>query len=138
MRSALFPLSILGGRCRSRELTVWGQRIAMSIYAKRSSRVDPANLLPTDSRSEIPLPQAWLEFDVEDVEAASKELEKQGYKLLVSGRTEPCGQVVSRLLPPRGASDRCRLHSFDAQKKEIKLTSSMCGCVLKQISSEST
>src|ERR1043166_4920887 len=35
---------------------------------------------------EIPIPQAWLEFDVDDVEAASKELEKQGYKLLVSTR----------------------------------------------------
>ena len=51
---------------------------------------------------EIPIPQAWLEFDVEDVEAASKELEKQGHKLLVSGRREPWGQVVSRLLSPEG------------------------------------
>jgi Glyoxalase/Bleomycin resistance protein/Dioxygenase superfamily len=51
---------------------------------------------------EIPIPQAWLEFDVEDVEAASKELEKQGYKLLVSARREPWGQVVTRLLSPEG------------------------------------
>jgi hypothetical protein len=34
-------------------LTVWDQRIAMSIYAKRSSRIDRANLLPTASRSAI-------------------------------------------------------------------------------------
>ncbi|MGA2604048.1 MAG: VOC family protein [Verrucomicrobiia bacterium] len=52
--------------------------------------------------SEIPIPQAWLEFDVEDVEAESKELEKRGYKLLVSTRREPWGQVVSRLLSPEG------------------------------------
>lgn len=51
---------------------------------------------------ENPIPQAWLEFDVEDVEAASKELEKRGYRLLVSGRREPWGQVVSRLLSPEG------------------------------------
>jgi hypothetical protein len=50
----------------------------------------------------IPIPQAWLEFDVEDVESASLELEKQGYKLLVSGRREPWGQVVTRLLSPEG------------------------------------
>lgn len=51
---------------------------------------------------EIPIPQAWLEFDVKDVEAASKELEKQVYKLLVSARREPWGQVVTRLLSPEG------------------------------------
>ena len=51
---------------------------------------------------EIPIPQAWLEFDVDDVESASLELEKQGYKLLVSNRREPWGQVVTRLLSPEG------------------------------------
>jgi catechol 2,3-dioxygenase-like lactoylglutathione lyase family enzyme len=50
----------------------------------------------------IPIPQAWLEFDVEDVEAATGELKKQGYKLLVSGRKEPWGQIVTRLLSPEG------------------------------------
>jgi hypothetical protein len=52
--------------------------------------------------AEIPVPQAWLEFDVEDVESASIELEKNGYKLLVSNRREPWGQVVTRLLSPEG------------------------------------
>jgi glyoxalase/bleomycin resistance protein/dioxygenase superfamily protein len=51
---------------------------------------------------DIPIPQAWLEFDVEDVEAATKELQKQGYKLLVSARKEPWGQIVTRLLSPEG------------------------------------
>ena len=47
-------------------------------------------------------PQAWLEFDVDDVEAATKELEGRGYKLLVKNRTEPWGQVVTRLISPEG------------------------------------
>jgi Glyoxalase-like domain len=47
-------------------------------------------------------PQAWLEFDVEDVDKASRELEERGYKLLVSNRTEPWGQVVTRLISPEG------------------------------------
>ncbi len=51
---------------------------------------------------EIPAPQAWLEFDVDDVEEASRELEERGYRLLVRARKEPWGQVVSRLLSPEG------------------------------------
>ncbi len=49
-----------------------------------------------------PVPQAWLEFDVADIKAATKELEAQGYKLLVSARTEPWGQTVTRFLSPEG------------------------------------
>jgi hypothetical protein len=52
--------------------------------------------------SDIPAPQAWLEFDVDDVEAATKELEERGYRLLVRNRTEPWNQVVTRLLSPEG------------------------------------
>lgn len=47
-------------------------------------------------------PQAWLEFDVDDVEAAAAELEASGYRLLVAPRTEPWGQTVARLLSPEG------------------------------------
>jgi len=50
----------------------------------------------------IARPQAWLEFDVDDVEIATRELEERGYKLLVRSRTEPWGQVVSRLISPEG------------------------------------
>jgi len=53
---------------------------------------------PTD----IPVPQAWLEFDVDEVGAATQELEERGYRMLVKSRTEPWGQVVSRLLSPEG------------------------------------
>jgi hypothetical protein len=48
------------------------------------------------------VPQAWLEFDVEDIEKASDALKGQGYQLLVSGHTEPWGQTVTRWLSPEG------------------------------------
>ena len=50
----------------------------------------------------VPVPTSWLEFDVEDVSAASEELKAKGYKLLVTAREEPWGQTVSRLLSPEG------------------------------------
>ena len=50
----------------------------------------------------IPVPQAWLEFDVEDIELATQELESRGYRLLVRNRKEPWGQTVSRFLSPEG------------------------------------
>jgi catechol 2,3-dioxygenase-like lactoylglutathione lyase family enzyme len=51
---------------------------------------------------DVPVPNAWLEFDVEDIGAATEELQTQGYKLLVSARTEPWGQTVTRFLSPEG------------------------------------
>jgi hypothetical protein len=50
-------------------------------------------------------PQACFEFDVESAEAvatASEELSAKGYELLVSARTEPWGQVVTRMQSPEG------------------------------------
>jgi catechol 2,3-dioxygenase-like lactoylglutathione lyase family enzyme len=50
-----------------------------------------------------PVPQASVEFEVEDaaaVEAAAKELADQGYPLLHGARTEPWGQTVARLISP--------------------------------------
>lgn len=52
--------------------------------------------------ADVTVPQAWLEFDVDDVEAATRELEQRGYRLLVRERKEPWGQVVTRLLSPEG------------------------------------
>jgi hypothetical protein len=51
---------------------------------------------------DVPVPQAWIEFDVEDVENATNELKAQGYQLLVDARTEPWEQVVTRLLGSDG------------------------------------
>ncbi len=48
------------------------------------------------------VPQAWIEFDVPDVGAASAELEARGYELVVRDRLEPWGQTVTRLLSPEG------------------------------------
>jgi hypothetical protein len=50
----------------------------------------------------IPVPQAWIEFDVADIEKATTELKSQGYQLLVAMRKEPWGQVVTRLMGPEG------------------------------------
>jgi catechol 2,3-dioxygenase-like lactoylglutathione lyase family enzyme len=50
----------------------------------------------------LPVPQAWLEFDVENIEHATAELKSQGYTLLIANREEPWGQVVTRLLGPEG------------------------------------
>lgn len=51
---------------------------------------------------EIPLPQAWLEFDVANMEETTAEIEAQGYRILVRNRMEPWGQTVSRFLSPEG------------------------------------
>lgn len=53
---------------------------------------------PTD----IPVPQAWLEFDVEDIELATEAMRALGYELLISCRQETWGQTVTRLLSPEG------------------------------------
>jgi catechol 2,3-dioxygenase-like lactoylglutathione lyase family enzyme len=51
---------------------------------------------------DVPAPQAWCEFDVEDVAAATEELKARGYTVLVASRREPWGQTVTRLLGPEG------------------------------------
>lgn len=51
---------------------------------------------------EIPAPQSWLEFDVDDVEEATAVLEARGYRMLVKNKKEPWGQTVSRMLSPEG------------------------------------
>jgi len=52
--------------------------------------------------AETPIPQAWLEFYVENVEKATAELESRGYRMLVKDRKEPWGQTVTRFLSPEG------------------------------------
>ena len=50
----------------------------------------------------VPAPQAWLEFDVDDVRGATALLESKGYRFLLKSKEEPWGQTVSRLLSPEG------------------------------------
>jgi catechol 2,3-dioxygenase-like lactoylglutathione lyase family enzyme len=52
--------------------------------------------------SEVPVPQANIEFEVSDVAAAAAELEGKGYRLIHGARTEPWAQVTARLLSPEG------------------------------------
>lgn len=51
---------------------------------------------------DIPLPQAWIEFEVDNIETATAFLQEKGYHLLVACREEPWGQTVTRLLSPEG------------------------------------
>jgi catechol 2,3-dioxygenase-like lactoylglutathione lyase family enzyme len=51
---------------------------------------------------DISAPQAWIEFDVDNVETATAELESQGHRMLVKNKTEPWGQTVSRFMTPEG------------------------------------
>ena len=51
---------------------------------------------------EIPVPQAWLEFDVENVEQATTELASRGYRMLLKAKKEPWGQTVTRFISPEG------------------------------------
>ncbi|HXS14226.1 MAG TPA: VOC family protein [Acidobacteriaceae bacterium] len=50
----------------------------------------------------IPTPQAWLEFEVEDVQQATADLESHGHRMLIRNKKEPWGQTVSRFLSPEG------------------------------------
>jgi catechol 2,3-dioxygenase-like lactoylglutathione lyase family enzyme len=50
----------------------------------------------------LPAPHAWLEFDVDNVESATAELESMGYQMLLKNKKEPWGQTVSRFLDPDG------------------------------------
>jgi len=52
--------------------------------------------------AETPVPQAWLEFEVDSVENATVALEQRGHRMLVRNKREPWGQTVSRFLSPEG------------------------------------
>lgn len=55
--------------------------------------------------AELPAPQAWLELDVESVEAvgaAVEELASAGHRVLRGATLEPWGQTTSRVLSPEG------------------------------------
>ncbi len=54
---------------------------------------------------DVPVPQAWVELDVESAEAVGEavaELEGRGYRLLRGAQEEPWGQTTSRLQSPEG------------------------------------
>jgi catechol 2,3-dioxygenase-like lactoylglutathione lyase family enzyme len=54
---------------------------------------------------EIPVPQAWIEFDVGSPEAVTEavtELERAGHRVLRGAKEEPWHQTTARLLSPEG------------------------------------
>jgi catechol 2,3-dioxygenase-like lactoylglutathione lyase family enzyme len=54
---------------------------------------------------DVPIPQAWIELDVESAEAvgpAVEELQAAGFRLLRGVNVEPWGQTTSRLQSPEG------------------------------------
>ena len=51
---------------------------------------------------DIPVPQAWLEFDVDNVEQATADLQSRGHRILVKNKKEPWGQTVTRFISPEG------------------------------------
>ena len=58
-----------------------------------------------DWPSDLPVPQAWVELDVESADAvatAIEELRAAGHRLLREAHEEPWGQTTSRLLSPEG------------------------------------
>ncbi len=59
----------------------------------------------SDWPADIPVPQATLEFEVEDaaaVASAAEVLSARGYRLIHAARTEPWNQTITRLLTPDG------------------------------------
>jgi predicted enzyme related to lactoylglutathione lyase len=50
--------------------------------------------------ADIPEPQATVEFDVDDVDAAAAELQAAGYKLLHEPRTMPWQQRIVHVMSP--------------------------------------
>jgi hypothetical protein len=74
----------------AKTFALWPLSQAQSCFGRDSG--------PTDMR----VPQAWLEFDVDSVETATVELEARGYRMLVRSKNEPWGELVSRLISPEG------------------------------------
>jgi len=59
----------------------------------------------TEWPAELPVPQAWIELDVESAEAVGEgaaELQSAGYRLLREAREEPWKQTTARLMSPEG------------------------------------
>jgi catechol 2,3-dioxygenase-like lactoylglutathione lyase family enzyme len=50
--------------------------------------------------ADVPEPQATIEFDVDDVDAAAKELKAAGYTLVRDPRTMPWGQRIAHVMSP--------------------------------------
>jgi hypothetical protein len=72
--------------------------------------------------SDIPIPHAWLEFDVDDVEKATAELEAKGMRMLIRNKKEPWGQIVSRFLSPESLLIGITLTPFLRKEEQMRGT----------------
>ena len=63
-----------------------------------------------------PVPQATIEFEVDDVAGAARELEERGYRLVHPPRTEPWNQTIARLQTPDGVLVGICFHALAAQR----------------------
>lgn len=52
--------------------------------------------------ADLPIPQGWIEYEVRDLQSATRKMRDMGYRLLVENHTEAWGQTVTRLLSPEG------------------------------------
>ncbi|NYG97768.1 glyoxalase [Schumannella luteola] len=55
--------------------------------------------------ADLPVPQSWIEFELESPEAVAAgaaELAEKGQRILVGPKVEPWGQSTARLLSPEG------------------------------------
>lgn len=50
----------------------------------------------------LPVPQAWIEFEVRDIDSATDALKARGYRLLVDNRIEPWGKPSRVCLARKG------------------------------------
>ena len=48
--------------------------------------------------ADLPIPQAWIEFEVRDIEAATQALLTQGYTLLIANRMEPASNTAYKII----------------------------------------
>ena len=96
------PLEGRGRRLLLQRQDRWQQ--ALRCLAAVAGRPKPALVARSGPAGDV-VPQASIEFEVEDAEAvtsAAGELERAGYQLLHHARTEPWGQTVARLLTEDG------------------------------------
>jgi catechol 2,3-dioxygenase-like lactoylglutathione lyase family enzyme len=69
------------------------------------SQAADATFGSSDWPADLPVPQAWIELDVDSpdaVAAAIEELRAGGHRVLSEAHEEPWGQTTARLLSPEG------------------------------------
>ena len=94
------PFSEDGGYFHTEEL---GGVNAFAIWPL--SQAAEATFGTTEWPADRPVPQAWIEFDVDSpaaVAEAVEELRAGGHEILVGAHEEPWGKTTSRLMSPEG------------------------------------